>query len=113
MAAQLPDSNPVKKVALDYTHKYEAKYGVGTVATFGAHAYDAALLLETAIPVALKTAQPGTAAFRAALRDAIENEHEVVLDHGIANMTPDDHNGFDTRARVMVTIQNGAWKLLP
>ena len=113
VAAQLPDSNPVKKVALDYTHKYEAKYGVGTVATFGAHAYDAALLLETAIPVALKTAQPGTAAFRAALRDAIENEHEVVLDHGIANMTPDDHNGFDTRARVMVTIQNGAWKLLP
>ncbi|MDB5560033.1 MAG: hypothetical protein JWQ36_2967, partial [Enterovirga sp.] len=25
----------------------------------------------------------------------------------------DDHVGQDRRARVMVTIENGAWKLLP
>jgi len=28
-------------------------------------------------------------------------------------MSPTDHSGFDKRARVMVTIQDGAWKLLP
>ena len=83
------------------------------MATFGAHAYDAAILLDNAIPVALKTAKPGTPEFRAALRDAVENEHGVVLNHGIATMSPTDHNGFDERARVMVTIKNGAWTLLP
>jgi len=113
VAPQLPDSNPIKKVALDYIKRYEAANGPGSVATFGAHAYDAAILLQNAIPVALKTAKPGTPEFRAALRDAIENEHDVVLNHGIATMSPTEHNGFDTRARVMVTIKNGNWELLP
>ena len=58
-----------------------------------------------------KTAKPGTPEFRAALRDALEGEHEVVLTHGIATMSPTDHNGFDERARVMVTIKDGAWVL--
>jgi branched-chain amino acid transport system substrate-binding protein len=113
VASQLPDSNPVKAVALDYIHKYEAANGVGSVATFGAHAYDAALLLEAAIPGALLQSQPGTAAFRAALRDGIEAEHGKVLTHGVADMSPTDHNGFDGRARVMVEIHDGGWKLLP
>jgi len=113
VAAQLPDSNPIKKAALDYVTRYEASNGPGTVATFGAHAFDAALLLQAAIPVALRTARPGTPEFRAALRDALEGTNELVLTHGIADMKATDHNGFDRRARVMVTIQNGAWKLLP
>ena len=74
VAAQLPDGNPIKPVALDYVKRYEAANGPNTVATFGAHAADAAILLETAIPVALKTAKPGTPEFRAALRDALEGE---------------------------------------
>ena len=43
----------------------------------------------------------------------MEAQHDLVLTHGIASMTAQDHNGFDERARVMVTIANGAWKLLP
>ena len=113
VAAQLPDTNPIKPVALDYLHRYEAVYGPGTVSSFGAHAWDAGLLLQAAVPVALKTAQPGTPEFREALRDALEGLVSVTLAHGITTMTPDDHNGFDERARVMITIQNGAWKLLP
>jgi len=31
---------------------------------------------------------------------------------GIFNMSATDHGGLDERARVMVTIQNGAWKYL-
>jgi branched-chain amino acid transport system substrate-binding protein len=112
VADQLSDSNPIKKVALEYIHAYEKANGPGSVATFGAHAYDAAILLQQAIPVALQKAKPGTPEFRAALRDALENLHEVVLNHGIANMTPTDHNGFDHRAVVMVTIKDGKWKLL-
>jgi len=113
VAAQLPDSNPIKKHALEYVAAYEAANGEGSVATFGAHAYDAATLLQAAIPDALKKGKPGTPEFRAALRDAIEAQKNLVMCHGIATMTPTDHNGFDDRARVMVTIQGGAWKLLP
>ena len=32
--------------------------------------------------------------------------------HGIFNLTPNDHQGFDQRARVMVTIENNTWKLV-
>ncbi len=113
VAAQLPDSNPIKQVALTYVHRYEAANGAGSVSSFGAHAWDAGLLLQAAIPAALAVGKPGTAAFRAALRDSLEGLHNVTLCHGITSMTPDDHNGFDQRARVMITIQNGVWKLLP
>ena len=113
VAGQLPDGNPVKSVALEYVHRYEAANGAGSVSTFGAHAWDAGLLLQYAIPIALKTARPGTPEFRSALRDALEGAHELPLSHGVSDMTADDHNGFDRRARVMVTIFDGTWKLLP
>ncbi|KWF33866.1 ABC transporter substrate-binding protein [Burkholderia pseudomultivorans] len=108
---QLPDSNPVKKPALAYKAAYEKAYGAGSLATFGGHAWDAGLLLQRAIPEALKKGQPGTEAFREALRAAIENVKDLPVSHGVINMTPTDHNGFDTRARVMVQIVDGKWKL--
>ena len=67
VAAQLPANHPVKKSALDYVAKYEAMYGKGSVSTFGAHAWDTGLLMQAAMTQALKKAQPGTPAFRAAL----------------------------------------------
>ena len=112
VAEQLPDSYPSKQTGLNYIHTYEAANGAGSLSTFGAHAWDAGLLLEYAIPIALKTARPGTPAFRSALRDAIEGAHELVVSQGVMDMTPTDHNGFDDRARVMVTIKDGGWKLL-
>ncbi|MGC1817980.1 MAG: ABC transporter substrate-binding protein [Casimicrobiaceae bacterium] len=108
---QLPDSNPIKKVAQAYVTQYEAKYGPGSRATFGGHAYDSFLLLSKAVPEALKKAKPGTAEFRAALRDALETT-SVVGTHGVFNMTPQDHNGLDNRARVMIRIENGKWVLV-
>jgi branched-chain amino acid transport system substrate-binding protein len=113
VAAQLPATHPVKKSALEYTVKYEAMYGKGSVATFGAHAWDAGMLMQEAVAQALKKAQPGTAEFRAALRDALENTKEVHGAHGIFNMSSSDHLGLDQRARVMVKVENGAWKYQP
>lgn len=113
VAAQLPDANPVKAAALTYITGYEGKYGAGTLSTFGAHANDAFVLLENAIPVAAKVAKPGTPEFRAALRDALEGLKNVVYSQGVVTMTPSDHVGQDKRARVMVTVENGTWKFLP
>ena len=108
---EIPDSNPTKKVALDYIAKYEKRFG-SKPATFGANTWDAGLLLERAIPVALRSAKPGTEAFRSALRDALEHEHEVVGCQGVFNMSPENHNGMDERARVLVTVKDGRFRLL-
>jgi len=111
VAEQLPAAHPVKKSALAYVTAWEGLYGKGTLSAFGAHAWDAGLLLTTALPTALKKAQPGSAEFRAALRDALETVQEMPGAHGIFTMSPTDHLGLDQRARVMVRIENGAWRL--
>jgi branched-chain amino acid transport system substrate-binding protein len=113
VASQLAADHPARKSALDYVAKYEAAYGKGSVSNFGAHAWDAGLLIQAAAPQALKKAQPGTPEFRAALRDALEAVKELPAAHGIFSMTPTDHLGLDQRARVMVKIENGAWKYQP
>ena len=112
VADQLPADHPVKKSAMEYVTKYEAAQGKGTVSTFGAHAWDAGQLLAAAGPVALKKAQPGTKEFRAALREALEGVKNLPVAHGVVNMSAQDHLGFDQRARVMVKIDNGTWKLV-
>ena len=113
VADQLPASHPLKKSALAYVAAYEAAYGKGSVSTFGGHAWDAGLLMSAAVPVALKKAQPGTPAFRVALRDALESVKDLHGAHGVFNMSATDHLGMDQRARVMVKIENGAWKYQP
>jgi branched-chain amino acid transport system substrate-binding protein len=108
---QLPESNPVKKVAAQYITQYEAKYGKESRTTFGGHAYDTFALLSNAVPEALKKAKPGTKEFRSALRDALEASN-VVGTHGVFVMSAQDHNGLDNRARVMIRIDNGKWVLV-
>lgn len=112
VADQLPDSNPMKKVGLAYTNLYETKYGPNSVSTFGAHMWDAGLLMQKAIPVALKKAKPGTAEFREALRDAIRGTRNIIGAHGIFNLSATDHLGLDARSRVMVQVVNNTWKLI-
>ncbi|TAL76527.1 MAG: ABC transporter substrate-binding protein [Burkholderiaceae bacterium] len=113
VASQLPDSHPSKKIGMEYTKRYEAKYGKGSFSSFGAQFYDAFLLFKAAVPTALKAAKPGTPEFRKALRDALEKSKDVVATHGVFNMTPTDHFGLDSRSRVLVEVKNGDWKLLP
>jgi len=111
VSEQLPNDHPVKKSAVAYVDAYEKAHGKGSVSTFGAHAWDTGVLLQAAIPVALKKAQPGTKEFRAALRDALEGVKNTPGAHGIFNMSASDHLGFDQRAAVMVQIRDGKWVL--
>ena len=106
---QLPDSNPIKKVAKAYIAGYEAKFGPRS--TFGGHAYDAVALLTRAVPEAAKSAKPGSKEFRTALRNALEGAKDVVGVHGVFNMSPGDHNGLDNRGRMMMTIKDGKWMI--
>jgi len=111
VADQLDDGNAIKKVALNYAANYEKAYGI-KASTFGSNVYDAGLLLQSAIPVALKSASPGTPEFRAALRDAIEATRGVVGTQGVYNMTPENHNGMDRQAALMMVVKDARWTLL-
>ncbi len=109
---ELSADNPVKKVATDFTKRYEQTFGEGTRNAFAGYSYDGYLLLDAAAAIALKKAQPGTPEFRQALRDALEGLKNVVGTHGVYNITPTNHNGLDERARVLVHVDNGVWRLM-
>ena len=107
---QLPDSNPVKKPASEFMPRYEEKFGKGQRTNFAAQAFDAWLILAAAIPEAARHAEPGTQAYRAALRDAIEGIKDLHGNAGVFNFSPTNHAGLDSRGRVIVEIEKGSWK---
>ena len=108
---QLPDSNPSKKIAISFAEKYDKAYGAGTANQFAGHAHDVIVVLEKAIPLALKKAKPGTPEFRTALRDAFETMGRTVVAHGTLNWTKDDHWGYTLDTGVIYKVVNGDWKV--
>ena len=109
---ELPGSHATKAVSLDFTKRYEAAFGAGSRNAFAGYTNDAVMLLGAAIPEAMNKAQPGTPAFRAALRDALENVKNMVGTHGVYSPTAANHNGLDDRARVLVRVEGGTWRLM-
>jgi branched-chain amino acid transport system substrate-binding protein len=107
VADQLPDSHPSKKAAIDFVTQYEKAYGPGSRNQFAAHAYDAKIVLEKIIPVALKKAKPGTPEFRQAIKDAMEGMGRTVFSHGVMNWTPQDHWGYTNETGVMMKVVDG------
>jgi branched-chain amino acid transport system substrate-binding protein len=108
---QLPDSHPSKKMAVDFVTKYEKAYGAGSRNQFAGHAYDAMIVLEKAVPMALKKAKPGTQEFRTALRDSIETMGRTIFAHGVMNWTKADHWGYTNETGVIVKVVNGDWSV--
>lgn len=107
---QLADGHPSKKVALDFIAQYEARFGAGSYNQFAANVWGAKLLLDKAVPLALKRAKPGTKEFRVALKEALETMGEVVVPQGVLRYSATDHFGFDDRARFLLSVQNGQWR---
>jgi branched-chain amino acid transport system substrate-binding protein len=112
VAEQLPAASPMRAPGVEYVAAYEKKYGERSRSQFGAHAWDALMVLQRVVPVALKQARPGTPEFRKALRAALESEKELVITHGVLNYSADNHGGFDDRGVVMLTVEKGQFKLL-
>lgn len=112
VAEELPASNPVRAVAVDFDKNYEATFGTGTRNAFAGYSYDGFLLLNAAIPAALKSGKPGTPEFRQALRDALEAGQSVIGVHGVYTKTKADHYGLDGRAVVLSVVDNASWRLL-
>ncbi len=111
IAEQLPDSHPSKKIAIGFVQQFEKAYGPGSRNQFAGHSYDTVLVLEKAIPIALKKARPGTKEFRAALRDALQTMGRTVVSHGVLNWSATDHWGYTPETGVMLKVVNGDWKV--
>ena len=104
-----PDSALTKKPGLALDTAYEAKYGPNTRSQFAGHSYDAFEALKRLIPVALKSAKPGTPEFREAIRQAMMSEHEIAATQGVYNWTEKNRSGLDDRSRILLTVKNGKY----
>ncbi|AOI58261.1 ABC transporter substrate-binding protein [Burkholderia diffusa] len=112
VARTLPADHPARKTALAFVDAYETKYGAGTVTQFAGDAAGVYPRLADAVGRALKAAQPGTPAFRAALRRELERAHELVVPNGVVNTSDKDHVGLDQRASVMGIVKQGKFVYL-
>jgi branched-chain amino acid transport system substrate-binding protein len=106
-----PDSALTKKPGLVLDKAYEAKYGPNSRSQFAGHSFDAFLVLERIIPVALKTAKPGTPEFREAIRQALLTERDIAASQGVYNFTDKDRYGLDDRSRILLTVKDGKYVL--
>src|SRR5271168_842873 len=106
-----PDSALTKKPGLVLDKAYETKYGPNSRSQFAGHAFDAFLVLERIIPVALKTAKPGTPEFREAIRQALLTERDIAASQGVYNFTEKDRYGLDDRSRILLTVKDGKYVL--
>jgi branched-chain amino acid transport system substrate-binding protein len=104
-----PDSALTKKPGLALNAAYEAKYGPSSRSQFAGHSFDAFEILKRVIPVALKTAKPGTPEFREAIRAALLTEKELAASQGVYNFTDKDRYGLDDRARILLTVKDGKY----
>jgi branched-chain amino acid transport system substrate-binding protein len=112
IAGDLPPDSPFHKPVKAYIDAYRAVNGGQSPAYFGAILYDSVILLEHAIPGALKAGKPGTPEFRAALRDQLEHGESVYLNSGLSTMSPTNHNGYDEKSAFLITVENGAFHLV-
>lgn len=103
------DSALTKKPGLALNAAYEAKHGPNSRSQFAGHSYDAFEILKRVIPVALKTAKPGTQEFREAIRQALLSEKELAASQAVYNFTEQDRYGVDERARIVLTVKNGKY----
>ena len=103
------DSALTKKPGLALNTAYEAKFGANSRSQFAGHSYDAFKVLERVIPVALKTAKPGTPEFREAIRQAFLTEREIAATQGVYNFTESDRSGLDDRSRIILTVKDGKY----
>ena len=104
IAEQLPETDPQRRVLIDYKTAYEREFNQ-PVSTFGGYALDGLMILVEAIRRANST--DGTR-----LRDAIRQTRGYVATSGVFNLSATDHMGLDLSAFRMVEIRGGEFRLV-
>jgi branched-chain amino acid transport system substrate-binding protein len=104
VADQLPADDPQKQVIEKFVADYKASYPGESPSTFAGHAYDGFQIAVAALK------EVGTD--KQKLRDHIEGVRDFAGISGVFTMTADDHSGLDKHALAIVTVDNGAWKMV-
>jgi len=112
VAEKLPAGNVSKAIGMKFKEDFEKAYGKGTANQFAAHAYDVVLVLQKAVPLALAKGKPGTAQFRAALKEAFETMGRTPISQGVLNWTATDHFGYTPETGVLLRVQSGDWQVV-
>jgi branched-chain amino acid transport system substrate-binding protein len=112
VAEQLPATNASKALGVQFKTAFEAANGKGSANQFAAHAFDVIVVLQKAVPIALKKGKPGTPEFRAALKDAFETMGRTPVSQGVLNWTPSDHFGYQPETGVLLKVVNGDWQVV-
>ncbi len=100
VADELPADHPQKQLLTEYKADYEGEFKE-QASTFGGHAYDAFVILMTAIE------NGGTD--QQSIRDEIEKIQGLPGTAGIFNFSATDHNGLGLDSFEMVTVKDGAF----
>lgn len=103
IADQLDDDDPQKEVVTTFISDYEAAYNKSP-STFAGHAYDGFMIAVNSLDEAGTDPQ--------ALRDQIEKVADWPGVSGVFTMTPDDHSGLTKEALMIVTVEDGKWKMV-
>ena len=112
VAEKLPESNASKALGVQFKNQFEQAHGKGSANQFAAHAYDVVIVLQKAVPIALKKAKPGTPEFRAALKDAFETMGRTPVSQGVLNWTATDHFVYTPETGVLLKVANGDWQVV-
>lgn len=99
----LPDSDPTKKVIVEFNKKHIAKYKE-PANYFSAELADAIDLIAEGLRTS-GTTDP------VKLRDAIENIKGFVGMQGIYTFTPKDHHGTRPDDMILLTVKAGKWEV--
>ena len=103
IADQLPDDDPQKEVVTTFIADYEKEYGKKP-STFAGHAYDGFMIAVNSMD------EVGTDPQK--LRDEIESVADWPGVSGVFTMTPEDHSGLTKDALMIVTVEDGQWKVV-
>jgi len=105
-AAELPDTDPQKKVIQEFIKLYKDQYKYDKqfpINTHSGYAWDAIYIVANAMKKAGTDPK--------ALRGAIEGTKGYVGVSGIYNITPEDHNGLDVDSMDIVQVKDGKFVL--
>jgi branched-chain amino acid transport system substrate-binding protein len=101
-------------VGLAYRDAYQKANGAALNENFSAYAFDGWLIMaDAAKRVTAAGLKPGTADFRAAMRDAIYKTRDLVGANGIYTYGEDSIFGTDRRSLVLVKLEKGKWTYMP
>lgn len=100
---QVPAGHPQKPILVAYVANYMKTFNA-PVSSFGGYAHDAFMLVVEAI-------KKGGSSKPKDIRDNLEKISNFPATTGVYTYSPNNHNGLDESAFVMVTIEKGTWKV--